>query len=321
MTGWMTIPEWAEVRQIDVFRREQDNSPMAETGTPKNLHVLVRGRVELPPGNYTLRISADDYYHAWIDGEWLGQGPAPAYHDRCYYQEYLIEGGRMVTVALHLYYQGLVNRVWNSGDGRFGVWAEFVQNGRVIARCDESWCYQICAAYSGGVIGYDTQFLESFDSRRWPEGWERPGYDDGGWGDLVPAAWADYRLFPQPTANLWRGRAEAVSRRFVPGGVLLDFGRERVGTLHAAARGRTGDRLTLRFGEELDEKGRVHYEMRCNYRYEEVWTLAEGISVLHQYDYKAFRFVEVLGLDGSPDLTECWVWERHYPMDDELWLP
>ena len=119
---------------------------MPETGAPQNLHVLVRGRVELPPGNYTLRISADDYYHGWLDGAWLGQGPAPAYHDGCYYQEYPVAGGRTVAVALHLYYQGLVNRVWNSGDGRFAVWAEFVREGRTVARCGESWRYQVCRA-------------------------------------------------------------------------------------------------------------------------------------------------------------------------------
>ena len=100
--------------------------------------------------------------------------------------------------------------------------------------------------------------------------------------------------------------------------MLLDVGRERVGTLHAAARGRAGERITLRFGEELDETGRVRYEMRCNCRYEETWTLGSGVSTLHQYDYKAFRYVEVLGLDSGPSLTECWVWERHYPMDDGL---
>ncbi len=316
--GWMTVPEWAGVRQVEVFRREQDDSPMPETGAPRNFHVLVRGQVELPPGDYTIRISADDYYHAWLDGAWLGQGPAPAYHDRYFYQEYAVAGGRTVTVALHLYYQGLVNRVWNSGDGRFGLWAELVRDGEAVARCNGSWRYQVCSAYSGETTGYDTQFLEDFDSRRWPEGWERPGFDDGGWGRLIPADWADYELSPQPTANLSRTRVEPVASRAVPGGVLLDFGRERVGVLHAAAQGRAGQRLTLRFGEELDENGRVRYQMRCNCRYEEVWTLGPGESVLHQYDYKAFRYVEVLGLGDDRLLTGCWVWERHYPMDDGL---
>ena len=314
---WLTLPAWAGRVPREPYRAEGDPSP--EPAAPQNVHVLARGRAELPPGAYTLRLSADDYYHAWLDGEWLGQGPAPARPGRSWYQEYPVEGGRAVTVAVHLYYQGLVNRVWNSGDGRLALWAEIVRADGMSIRWDGDWRCQVCAAYSGEVTGYDTQFLEDFDSRLWPEGWERPGFDDGGWERMVPARWADYRLSPQPTANLWRGRVEAACRRPVPGGVLLDFGRERVGTLHAAAFGRAGDRLTLRFGEELDAAGRVRFEMRCSCRYEETWTLGPGESVLHPFDYKAFRYVEVLGLDRpGVELAECWVWERHYPMDEGL---
>lgn len=282
----------------------------------KNLHIFARTRVLLPPGNWVLRLSADDYYHAWLDGEWLGQGPAPGGPEAYWYQEYPVEGGRELTLALHLYYQGLVNRVWNSGDDRCGLWAELCRGEQ--ERVVPAWRYQICGAYSGETVGYDTQFLEDFDSRLFPEGWEQPGFDDSGWACLIPADW-DAPLLPQPTAQLERRRVEAAKRRALPGGVLLDFGRERVGTLHAAVRGKAGETLTLRFGEELDEQGRVRFDMRCNCRYEETWTLRDGVSVLHQFDYKAFRYVEVLGLNEcGAELSECWVWERHYPMEDSL---
>lgn len=314
---WLTLPEWAGHTPRNPARAEGEEAPAP--AFPQNVHVLARCRAALPPGAYTLRLSADDYYHAWLDGEWLGQGPAPAGRGRCYYQEYPVAGGRTVTLAVHLYYQGLVNRVWDSGDGRLALWAQLIGPDGAPVLWTEDWRYQLCAAYSGAITGYDTQFLEDFDSRAWPEGWERSGFDDSGWDRLVPAPWADYALAPQPTANLWRGRVEAAARRSVPGGVLLDFGRERVGTLHAAARGRAGDRLTLRFGEELDSGGQVRYEMRCNCRYEEIWTLGAGESVLHPFDYKAFRYVEILGLDApGVELAECWVWERHYPMDGGL---
>lgn len=315
--AWMTLPAWAERTPRDPVRAEGDPGPAA--AAPQNVHVLARSRVELPPGRHVLRISADDCCHAWLDGTWLGQGPAPAPQGCAYYQEYPVEGGGTVTLAVHLYYQGLVNRVWNSGDGRLALWAQFTQDGRTVFPDAGQWRCHVCAAYSGETVGYDTQFLEDFDSRLWPEGWEQPDFDDSGWGRLVPAGWANYRLAPQPTANLQWERIEALARRPVPGGVLLDFGCERVGTLHAAARGRAGDRLTLRFGEELEVGGRVRYEMRCNCRYEETWTLADGISVLHPFDYKAFRYVEVLGLDvPGVELTDCRVWERHYPMPQKL---
>ena len=287
---------------------------VSEKITP-NLHILARAELLLPPGSWILRLSAKDYCHAWLDGQWLGQGPAPGPEGSCWYQEYPVEGGRTVILAVHLYYQGLVNRVWNSSDGRCGLWACICQGERELPVPE--WRYQVCGAYSGETIGYDTQFVENFDSRLWPEGWEQPCFDVGGWNSMIPASWS-CPVLPQPTENLWRGQVEAVSRREIPSGVLLDFGRERVGTLFAQAVGREGDVLTLRFGEELDDTGRVRFDMRCNCRYEETWTLGDGVSTLHQFDYKAFRYAEVLGLDSGPDLTECWMWERHYPMDEGL---
>lgn len=229
-----------------------------------------------------------------------------------------LEGGREITLALHLYYQGLVNRVWNSGDGRFGVWAVLCrEDGKAVREI--RWRYAVCDAYSGGTAGYDTQFLEDFDSRRFPEGWEEPEFDDSGWPAMICAPNLRYEMLPQPTASLQCARVEAVSRREVPGGVLLDFGRERVGTLSARALGHDGDVLTLRFGEELDETGRVRFDMRCGCRYEERWTLREGESVLHPYDYKAFRYAEILGLEQSGVVLEdCRLQERHYPMRSGL---
>ncbi|MCD8367656.1 MAG: family 78 glycoside hydrolase catalytic domain [Clostridiales bacterium] len=313
--GWLTVPEWAHVRQINVFRREQDTSPLPPTGAPANFHVLVRGILTLGEGDYRLRLTADDHYQLWLNGVYTGQGPAPAYPERYPYLTYPLTGGQTVTIALHLYYQGLINRVWNSGDGRFGLWVEVVgPEGEV---CPIDWRYQRCTAYSGTPVGYDTQFLEDFDARQYPEGWEQPGFDDGGWGRLVPALWADYNLIPQETAPLWEGERLPGNVRPIPGGLLLDFGRELAGTLHLNARGHDGQTVLLRFGEELDRKGRVRYELRCNCRYEERWTLREGENTLHPYDYKAFRYAEVL----YPAGVEVWnlrARERHHPMREDL---
>lgn len=315
---WMTIPEWRPVRQINVLHREQDTEPLPDTGAPCNLHVLVRGHVSLPPGTCILRLTADDRYQAWLDGEWLGQGPAQAYISRYPYQEYEIAGGRTVTLALHLYYHGKITRSCMSGDGRFGLWAVFCRGDQVTAACDESWRYQISKAYSGETVGYDTQFLENFDSRLWEEDWNRPEYDDSGWDFLTQAKWADYHLVRQETQALRRERVEPVNVRPVPGGVQFDFGRERTGCFYAGTRGREGQRLILRYGEELDETGRVRHEMRCNCRYEESWTLRDGKNTLRPWEYKAFRYVEVLGEGEEPILTDCHVTEQFYPMNEEL---
>lgn len=299
MARWMTFPQWRD-------------GP-----APRNAHALVRGTVELPEGPCELWVCAADHYRLWLDGAYAGQGPVPAWPGRERYDVYPLEGGRTVTVALHIYYQGLLNRVWNSGGGRFGVWASLRQGGREFAHCGTDWVCRRVDAYPGSVTGYDTQFLEDFDSRLWPEGWEQPEYGCGSWDRLVSALWGETPAGPRPIKPLWEGALSPAEVRPVPGGVLLDFGGEVVGGLALTAQGPAGSAVILRFGEELDENHRVRFDMRCSCRYEERWTLAGGVSILHQYDYKAFRYAEILhGADVSLPGYAAQV--RHYPMDDSL---
>ena len=56
--------------------------------------------------------------------------------------------------------------------------------------------------YEGETVGYETQFLENFDSRKYPYGWKNTGFDADGWEKPVPAVWADYTLTKQPTEML-----------------------------------------------------------------------------------------------------------------------
>lgn len=314
----MTIPEWDAVKQIHLQGREQEPLPTPDDNAPRNLHVLARGEATLPEGEYELLVTADDHYQLWVDGNYRGQGPVTSHPSRFFYDIYRVSGGRKVTIALHLYYQGLVNRVWSSGDGRFGLWLQLRQRGEEVARCDENWKYQICTAYSGAATGYDTQFLENFDSRLYPEGWEQPDYDDSGWRNLSPAHWEAGALKPRPVRPLQEYEVEPASTKTIPGGLLLDFGREITGTLFLEARGFSGSQVEIRYGEELDS-GHVKYQMRCNCNYQETWTLGNGNNRLHAYDYKAFRFVE-LHFRDDVIFTKVAAQIRHYPLENRCTL-
>lgn len=69
-------------------------------------------------------ISADDYYKLYINGKFVASGPAPSYYNSYNYNkidvsDFLINGEN--TIAVHTYYQGLINRVWVSGDNCHGL--------------------------------------------------------------------------------------------------------------------------------------------------------------------------------------------------------
>lgn len=54
------------------------------------------------------------------------------------------------VLAAHLYYQGLLNRVWNSRDGRCGLAADVVflgRDGTVAGRVEPVWRYGVTDAY------------------------------------------------------------------------------------------------------------------------------------------------------------------------------
>lgn len=316
---WYTVPEFAQIVPAKVYHKE--NQPgFTELPVPKNMHVLARTAFFYTAklGRIKVCITADDYYKLYINGRFAGQGPAPAYPEKYYFNEiditpYLKNGQNIL--AVHLYYQGLVNRVWNSGDGRFGVACQVRDEAQHV--WEPSWRFSLCRAYSGETTGYQAQYLENFDSRLWEEDWNMTGYDDRAWKPMVPAAWADYTLYRQPVKMLDVYTAEPESIRKTPGIWQLDFGHELAGALRIRARGKSGQRVIIRCGEECTPDGRVRFDLRCNCRYEEIWTLKEGESLFEPYDYKGFRYAELLMEEGVCILDVQAV-VRHYPMQEEL---
>lgn len=187
---WYTIPEFQNIVPIRVYHKETQAAPkQPDPGKRRenmaaglrNLHVLARAgfSYEKGTGKRYIWITADDYYKLYVNGVYAGQGPAPAYPEKYYYNEIditpFLQDGRNV-LAVHLYYQGLINRVWNSGDGRFGIACWMMdEKGH---ETEPVWKYKVSDAYSGETTGYETQYLENFDSRLWQENWNALEYDD-----------------------------------------------------------------------------------------------------------------------------------------------
>lgn len=324
---WYTIPELAEIIPSNLYHKEKENGQKENAGM-KNLHVLAHTEIYADTcgekeNKIILRITADDYYKVYVNGVFAGQGPAPAYPETYYYNQWditdLIKPGKNL-IAVHAYYQGLVNRVWNSGDGRFGLAADVVTVKKQQEAVESlAWKYRICRAYSGKVIGYNTQFLEDFDSRLWDENWNLLQTDTHGqWEDMVTARWANYHLCLQPTKMLEVYEISPPIFEKKENGIwFLDTGQEIAGSVVLKAKGKSGQKIHIFCGEELDKDGNVRYEMRCNCDYHEVWTLDDGICQLEPYDYKGFRYCSI-HVEKGAELLEAKVRIRHYPLKESL---
>lgn len=324
---FVTINEFENIKPLYMLHKEQDleaaKSIEEKTFDKKNVHVLFRTSLENvdTTGNVKLYITADDYYKLYINGNFVAQGPAPSYPE-CYFYN-VIDISRFLDkgtnhIAVHLYYQGLVNRVWNSGDNRLALGTALYIDGQ---RTPLEWYYHESKAFSGEIIGYDTQFLEDLDSRLFDDNWKLSEDYKEEYEKAVNAGWADYSLTEQPTKLLEVGQAKPVllteSLHEGKKKLFTDFGKEITGTLNITAKGKPGSVIIIRCGEELNDEASksVKYEMRCNCTYQEKWTLREGVCTYEGYDYKGFRYAELI-FDDDIEIKSVTAVTRHYPFDD-----
>ena len=319
---WITSERFAHIEPRNVFHRQLAPSPGEEEAELKNRHILFRRKFTLTAAeaaNARIFISADDYYKLYLNGRFVGQGPTPAYDFHYYYNEmdlsgFLHEGEN--TLALHTYYQGLINRVWVSGDHQHGAILDIVADGKTLLSSDTSFLQHEHSAYTAcGIAGYDTQFMERYDAAAPEVGFQQPGFDDSCWRPALLREHEHYQLAPQPSRQLVfeEIRPAAVMRR--GNRIFIDFGAIYVGYLSFSAHGGKGDRLALRFGQELLEDGSVRFDMRCNCKYEEFMLLSgKPHDAFSQFDYMSFRYAEIMLPDGTDiDEDSLLLVARHYP--------
>jgi len=318
---------FGELEPIDIYRKELAPDNRREHDRElANRHMLVRKPFVLNGdlSESILDITGDDYYKVYINGTFVGQGPAQSIHSHYYYNRfpvssYLRQG--VNVIAIHVYYHGTVSHAYNSGDYRQGCIAEVTVGGRIAVKTDGTWKYTITPEFGRGrAIGYDTQFLEHVDSRLAVQGWKESGFEDSHWQSALEHDGDDHRLVLQPTPPVSVYEIAPVQVIALEGGgYLLDFGKEITGQIRLRARGREGGVVEIRCGEELLAHGRVRFEMRCNCTYQEYWTLSgRACDELELFDYKAFRYAELLAEPGvALDTGSFSAVVRHYPMNEQ----
>ena len=300
---WITAGEFLLLPRLNVFHRQLDVEARGRIDNRvRNRHILFRREFELSevPAHAELFFSADDYAKLYLNGSQVGQGPIPGYVSHTFYQyidatPFLRKGKNIL--AVHSYYQGLINRVWVSGDNRHGFLCDLVCDGEVVLASDETFFCRPHTGYSAvGVAGYETQFLERYDASVPEIGFEQDDFDDSSWASarLVPAP--EYRMFPSPLPALEVERIPPVKiQQRGDNRISIDFGAMYVGALELTASGKNGDAIEMRFGQELEADGSVRYRLRANCTYVEYFLLSgREHDRLNQFDYKSFRYVELI---------------------------
>lgn len=316
---WITTEEFEQLKPRNVFHRQLDTTQtFAEEHT--NRHILFRKKFDIKEKfeKAILYITADDYYKLYVNGRFVTQGPAPAYPFSYGYNvvdisSFLKEGQNII--AVHTYYQGLINRVWVSGDNRHGLLCDLEIDGKVLISSDESFLTHLHSGYREmGTAGYKTQFLEEYNSNAKERDFVELTFDDSGWENSKVHRFADYSLKQQDTKQLVFEKIVPKSIKTDGNKITVDFGKCYVGYLNMEACGEKEDAIVIRCGQELNPDGSVRYQLRCYCNYEERWILSGEKDTLNWFDYKAFRYVELV-LPEECKVENIFLTARHYPFE------
>lgn len=313
---------------INVFHKEHESSSYEPSEKFQNKHILFRQKFMCKdPKDAKILITADDYYKLYINGEFVTQGPAPSYNFAYYYNSidisaFLQEGEN--TIAVHTYYQGLINRVWVSGDLRHMLVCEIQQGSDVLLYTDESWKTSEHSAYysCGALAGYKTSFVEGYDASSKELGFESIDFDDSKWKNAVIKQKAYYRFVAQPTEQLdiYKQKAILISKK--DNVYIYDTKQEVIGYVTFKASGKKGKKIIIKSGEELKKNGDVRYKLRCNCVYKEEFKVIEKPTSYNQYDYKAFRYIQIeVPKNCYYDEDSFEVIIRHYPFEEQTSCP
>ncbi len=326
---WITTPEFENLQKTNVFHRQLDKVSAKKVGKLaekiQNRHILFRKEFSLEniPQNAELFFSADDYAKIYINGKFVAQGPAPSYHFHYLYHKVdvskFLRKGKNV-IAVHTYYQGFINRAWVSGDYRHGFICDITDGENVILKSGEDWKYAPHTGFtSAGVIGYNTQFAERYNAGAPEVLFETPNFDDSYWQCARMLKQNDYTLAPSSLPLLELENIEPKEIKNIgKNKIFIDFGKMYVGYFSMSAKGKKGDIIETRFAQELNDDGSVRFKLRANCTYQEYFVMSGKTDTLNQFDYKSFRYTELILPDGvEVDVSSIKLIARHMPFELE----
>ncbi len=257
------------------------------------------------------------YYEAFLNGRKIGERvlePAQTnYEDYSLYSVYDLPGKEIakknvlgVMLGNGWYNQ---NRVWTPAMA-YGpplVIAQLVvkyKNGASEILCtDESWKW-----HPGPVVSNNIYAGEVFDANLEVAGWSMPGLEDTNWRNAKKAVIFPPKLVMQNMEPMRRmGEIQPVEI-FEPSSKtwVFDFGQNFAGWVRLRVKGVKGQKITLRFAEELDQNHNIDPTSTGVFATKVVQTdqytcKGGGIEIWEpRFTYHGFRYAEVTGLESKP---------------------
>lgn len=315
-------PEWFETAlgegyawKADFISAQPNDNPEFSSESPlfrKAFHVkegLVRARLYASAhGMYAVSLNGGP-----VDQDLLKPGWT-AYQKRLQYQTSdvtkLLKTGENALGAMlgNGWYKGYLAGWLESNREKYGkrtalileLHLSYKDGSQEIIKTDSSW-----KTASGPILSSELYDGELYDARLLKEDWDKPGFDETGWGPVYIAERDKSTLLPQENVPV---RTREVLKpveliRTPEGDTVLDFGQNMVGFVRFAVEGPEGSRVELHHAEILDKDGNFYTENLRSAKQHIVYILKGRGKETYSptFTFQGFRYIRIAKWPGEPD--------------------
>ena len=290
-----------------------------------------------------LYISGLGYYEARFNGKKVGDcylDPGwTDYEKRIFYSSFdvtkmLHRGKNCIGVILgNGWYNPLPLRLWGrlnlrehlpTGRPRFiaQLNTEMTDGSRQTVFSNPDW-----KVHDSPLLRNNVYLGEVYDARREIKGWDRPGAETQEWRSAVEinSPGGHLQAQPQPPIRITKEIIPVEITEPLPDIFIFDFGQNFAGTVRLKTEAPSGTRITLRYGELLDEDGHLNPKTSVagqikgkrrngqniggvgspEFTVQEDVYIAQGKgknTYIPLFTFRGFRYVEISGLPKKPNL-------------------
>jgi len=180
---------------------------------------------------------------------------------------------------------------------------EFEDGSTSTISSDETW--KVSA--DGPIIANNEYDGEEYDANKETQGWDKPGFNDSKWINAELVEPGTPKLCAQMTEPIKvKETLKPISvKEITPGVFIFDMGQNLVGWTRLRVKGPKGTTVSLRFAEVLKPDGQLYLDNIRSAKVNDKYTLKGSGDELFEprFTYHGFRFVEMTGYPGKPDLS------------------
>jgi len=178
---------------------------------------------------------------------------------------------------------------------------EFTKEPSLSIVSDDTWKNS-----SGPITANEICLGEHYDARLEKTGWNKPGYDDSNWNNVVFAGVPSGRLVSQtmPAVKVIKTIKPTKISQPADGVYIYDFGQHFSGWTQLRVKGPKGTKVTIKHAGAVNADGRLNTSNQGNAAQTDSYIVkGAGTEIWEpRFTLHGFRYAEVTGFPGRPGL-------------------